>query len=129
MSQSVLIVDDSPLMRKMLRRVFRMAELDFASIHEAGNGIEALAVFATEQVDLAFVDINMPEMNGLELIQRLAETGKLQTTKVVVISTERNEGRIDRLKRLGIHYLPKPFRPEDVCVMIDQILGESEIPR
>jgi two-component system chemotaxis response regulator CheY len=129
MSQNVLIVDDSPLMRKMLRRVFKMAELDFASIHEAGNGIEALAVFATEQVDLAFVDINMPEMNGLELIQRLAETGKLQTTKVVVISTERNEGRIDRLKRLGIHYLPKPFRPEDVCMMIDQILGESEIPR
>jgi two-component system chemotaxis response regulator CheY len=127
MSQNVLIVDDSPLMRKMLRRVFKMAELDFASIHEAGNGIEALAVFAKEPIDLAFVDINMPEMNGLELIQRLGETGKLGDVKIVVISTERNESRIERLTKLGIHYLPKPFRPEDVCMMLEKILGESDV--
>lgn len=129
MSQNVLIVDDSPLTRKMLRRVFKMAELDFASIHEAGHGKEALEVFAREPITLAFVDINMPEMNGLELIQHLAESGKLRTTKVVVISTERNEDRIARLTRLGIHYLAKPFRPEDVCTMVEKILAESEVAR
>lgn len=127
MSQNVLIVDDSPLMRKMLRRVFSMAELEFASIHEAGNGIEALEVFAKEAIDLVFVDINMPEMNGLELIQRLGEAGKLREMKAVVISTERNEARIERLTKLGIHYLPKPFRPEDVCSMLEKILGESDV--
>jgi two-component system chemotaxis response regulator CheY len=127
MSQNVLIVDDSPLMRKMLLRVFRMAELDFAAVHEAGNGIEALAVFARESIDLAFVDINMPEMNGLTLIQRLGELGKLKSTRVVVISTERNEARIERLSRLGIHYLSKPFKPEDVCMMLEKILGESDV--
>lgn len=127
MSQNVLIVDDSPVMRKMLRRVFKMAALDFAAIHEAGNGIEALAVFAKEPIDLAFVDINMPEMNGIELIQKLGETGKFRDLKVVVISTERNQARIERLSRLGIHYLPKPFRPEDVCGMLEKILGESDV--
>lgn len=115
MSSSLLIVDDSPLMRKVLRKAISMADLGFDAILEAGNGRLALEIFAKHTVDLALVDINMPEMSGVDLIERLSAVGVLQTTDVIVVSTERNEARVERLTTLGVKgYLMKPFRPEDL---------------
>jgi two-component system chemotaxis response regulator CheY len=124
-SHSILIVDDSPIMRKMLRRVITMTKLDFDVVHEASNGLEALEVLSRATADVALVDINMPEMNGIELIERLAETGKLAETIVVVISTERSEARMARLAELGVsRYLTKPFRPEDLRDAVETTLAE-----
>ena len=67
-----LIVDDSSVMRKIVERSLRQAGLEISAVLEAGNGAEALAVLAENHVDLILCDINMPVMDGLELVKRLA---------------------------------------------------------
>ena len=64
MALNVLIVDDSPLMRKMVGRVLNLSGLEIGNLMDAGNGAEALQAMSEHTVDLVFVDINMPIMNG-----------------------------------------------------------------
>ena len=68
MSLNVLIVDDSSVTRRMIGRALAMSGLDLGGVLEAGNGVEALTILNGQWVDLAVVDVNMPEMNGEELI-------------------------------------------------------------
>jgi two-component system, chemotaxis family, chemotaxis protein CheY len=70
MSQIItLIVDDSSVMRKIVDRSLRQAKLDLSSVMEAGNGAEALCILDTHPVDLILSDINMPVMDGLEIVR------------------------------------------------------------
>jgi two-component system chemotaxis response regulator CheY len=115
MSRSLLIVDDSRLMRKVLKKAILMANLEVDPILEAGNGRVALEILGKHPVDLALVDINMPEMDGVELVEEMYALGLLRTTDVLMVSTERSEARVERLTTLGVKgYLMKPFRPEDL---------------
>jgi two-component system chemotaxis response regulator CheY len=123
MSHVVLIVDDSSTMRKILRRSLSMSNLEIAAVHEASHGGEALEILARANVDVALVDINMPQMSGLELVEHMAGTGSLQKTAVVVVSTERSEARIGRLTQLGAHYLAKPFHPEQLRGAVELALA------
>src|SRR5687767_8488182 len=68
----ILIVDDSATMRRMVRRVVELSEVAIADIYEAANGREALDVIDTQAVDAMFTDINMPVMNGIELLKQLS---------------------------------------------------------
>lgn len=68
----ILVVDDSPVMRSFIRRVMKLSGLPVETIFEAGNGLEALEVLERENVQLLLTDINMPGMNGEELIRRLS---------------------------------------------------------
>jgi two-component system, chemotaxis family, chemotaxis protein CheY len=114
MSWRVLVVDDSAIVRAMVRKALGMSGATVSSVQEAGNGREALAVLAAEPVDVVFADINMPEMSGLELVQAMQEDAALAAIPIVVVSSERNEARMDALRDAGVRaYLRKPFRPED----------------
>ncbi len=113
MSVRILAVDDSAIVRAMVRKAIGMSGLDVGAFHEAGNGREALELLATTPVDVVFADINMPEMSGLELVERMAADAALAAVPVVVVSSERNEARIEELRARGVRYLKKPFRPED----------------
>lgn len=113
MSLDVLIVDDSPVMRKMISRALGMSGLALGSVHQAGDGAAALAVLCTQPVKLVFADINMPVMDGYELIASMRSSAMLRAVPVVVISTERSEASLEKLERMGVQgYLPKPFTPE-----------------
>ena len=125
MSHVFLIVDDSSTMRKILKRALSMSHLEVGTVHEASHGGEALEILARADVDVAFVDINMPHMNGLELMQRMVEAGSLRRTAVVIVSTERSEERIERLTELGAHYLAKPFHPEQVRGAVERALAAT----
>lgn len=123
MSYNVLVVDDSPLARKMIVRSLKLAEVDVGTVHEASNGEEALELLAHNWVDIVFADINMPKMNGIALIEKMASDKMLEKVPVVIVSTERSEARIEHLRNLGTRaYLAKPFRPEAVRDVVAQLL-------
>ena len=124
MSHHILIVDDSILMRTALKRTIDMVGIETASILEAGNGIEALEVLENKPVDLILTDLNMPEMNGVELVHCLKEKSEYASIPVIVITTESNAIRIEDLQSEGIKdYLHKPFTPEEFREIITRSLG------
>ena len=124
MSFRILIVDDSPTMRSMIRRVVWLSGLEVETIFEAGDGIEALEVVSREWVDVILTDINMPRMNGEELIRRLAEAGITESVPVIVISTDATTLRRENVATLGAKgYIVKPFLPEALKDEIERVMG------
>jgi two-component system chemotaxis response regulator CheY len=122
----LLIVDDSPVTRKMVRRAVGLAGLEIGEVHEAGNGQEALAQLAQHEVDLVLADINMPIMNGMELVERMSQDPALSGVPVVIVATPMSEMRVERLLDIGARaYLAKPFRPEALRDLVLEILGDG----
>ena len=124
MSCNLLIVDDSPILRAAIKKVVKLAGLEEDRIFEAGNGEEALELMSTIWVDMVLLDLNMPVMNGEEFAQELRKQPELEDVAVVVVSTESNEDRLNRMRELGvIEVLHKPFEPEDLRKIIVNNLG------
>ncbi len=124
MAYRVLITDDSPAMRTFVRRVIELSGFDLAACFEAGDGAEALDVLREEWVDAILTDINMPNVDGEELLRRLAEDEMLRSIPAIVISTDATESRIARLLALGARgYVTKPFRPETLRAELERTLG------
>lgn len=123
---SILVVDDSATMRSMIQRIIRISGLPVENFYEAGNGQEALAILKENRVDLMLVDLNMPVMNGMELIQ--AVRGKIEFAEmpIVVVSTESSATRIADLAALGLGFVHKPFTPEQVRQVILKALGGED---
>jgi two-component system, chemotaxis family, chemotaxis protein CheY len=110
-----LIVDDSSVMRKIVERSLRQAGLDLAPVLEAGNGAEALAALQKNKVDLILCDINMPVMDGLEFVKKLAGVENAKGVPVVMITTEGSEGHVVEALSAGARgYIRKPFTPDQV---------------
>ncbi|RNC81445.1 MAG: response regulator [Phycisphaera sp.] len=124
MSCNLLIVDDSPILRSAIKKVVKLAGLEEDRIFEAGNGKEALEIMSTVWIDLVLLDLNMPVMNGEEFAEELRKQDDLKDAAVVVVSTESNEDRLNRMRELGaIEVLHKPFEPEDLRKIIVTNLG------
>jgi len=122
MGYRILIVDDSPVMRRIVARALAAGGFEASTTHCAENGREALAVLAAHPIDIVFADINMPEMSGMEMVEKMAADGQLPTQPVIILSTERNAERIDRLRALGVRaYLKKPFKPEDLKKVVSAL--------
>jgi len=130
MAYSVLIVDDSPVMRSFIRRVLALSGFEVGECREAGNGDEALAQLSAHPVDVILTDINMPVMNGEELLRRLCADGVLKTIPAVVISTDATNERILRMIALGAEgYMAKPFTPETLREELERVLGDRDASR
>lgn len=124
MSYSVLVIDDSPIIRRMIVKSIHMSGLDVTEIHEAGNGLEALEVLDRAWVDIVFADIHMPKMDGVELVRKMSEDNLLVSIPVVIVSSDQSATRIDELRQRGIRaYIKKPFRPENLRSVISDVLG------
>jgi two-component system chemotaxis response regulator CheY len=124
MSFRVLVIDDSPAMRTLIRRVIEVSGLEASAVLEAGDGQEALELLEREWVDVILTDINMPRMNGEEFVRRLAESGLTRSIPIIVVSTDATEVRREHLLALGIRgYLVKPFQPEELKEQIERALG------
>ncbi len=124
MNCNVLIVDDSAILRKAIRKVVRLAGIEDDRIHDAGNGQEALEVLETVWIDLVLLDMNMPVMDGEQFATELRKNPDLADVAIVVVSTEANKNRLDRMRELGvIDVLRKPFEPEDLHRLIPKVLG------
>lgn len=121
---NILIVDDSALTRKAIRRVIDMVDVDVEQILEAENGKEALDMLKTESVDLVLADLNMPVMDGMEMIYHMRGNESTKHIPVVIVSTESGTTRIEQLMADGVKdYLHKPFKPEQVREIITRNVG------
>jgi two-component system chemotaxis response regulator CheY len=124
MGLKVLIVDDSSVMRKMVARGLRQAELPIDETFEAGNGVEALKFLKEQSVDLIMLDWNMPVMNGLDFI-KVARQAKL-ATPIVMLTTEGGEEQIAQAMSAGATgYLTKPFTPEKLKSKLSIVLDAA----
>jgi two-component system chemotaxis response regulator CheY len=122
MALNVLIVDDSSLTRKRIRRIIEMVDLEVGRFLEAGNGVEALRILGESRVDLVLADLNMPEMGGAEMVRRMKTSEATKSIPVVVVSTESRTTRIKDLLVEGVKgYLHKPFTPEEFKRIMDSL--------
>ena len=123
MAYSLLIVDDSNIVRKVLMKAVNMSGLEISAVHEAEHGQQALEVLNKHWVDLVFLDINMPVMNGMEFMEKLRAHESLSKTPVVIVSTEGSKDRRDHLEQLGIDaYLRKPVTAEQIAEVVKSAL-------
>jgi len=125
MGYTVLLVDDSATIRGAMERTFKMAKLPMEEIIHAGNGVEALEVLKTHWVDIVLADINMPVMNGIDLVRQMKANPEWREIPVAIVSTEGSKTRMDDLKIAGIAgYLRKPCKPEEIRDLLHKVLGQ-----
>lgn len=121
MAKTVLIIDDSNTMRKIVSRSLRQAGLDCDSILEASDGAEALALLETQKVDIILSDINMPNMDGIEFLRVKGTRDAIKAIPVVMITTEAGADILSETRALGsVGNIKKPFTPDQVR----DVLGE-----
>jgi two-component system chemotaxis response regulator CheY len=115
MDSDVLVVDDSAAIRKILTRVLRQTGMAIKTVHEAGDGQDALALMAQHRIDLVLTDINMPKMDGLQLLASLKASPLWRAIPVVMITTEGGETKVAEAVKLGATgYVRKPFTADQI---------------
>ena len=128
MESDVLVVDDSAAIRKILQRVLRQTGMAIRSIHEAGDGEQALAMMGQHSVNLVLSDINMPKMDGLQLLASLKASPQWRNIPVVMITTEGGETKVAEAVKLGAAgYVRKPFTADQIKEKLVGIL-EPALP-
>ncbi len=125
MAVNVLVVDDSGVMRSMIVKTLRLSGLQMGEIHQAADGQEGLDALGEHWIDLVIVDINMPVMNGEDMIDRMRENSEHMETPVVVVSTEGSEIRVERLREKGAKFIHKPFTPEIIRDTVKDLIGDG----
>ncbi len=121
----VLVVDDSSAMRAFVRAALEEGGV-VAAVLEASSGFEALRILPREVFELAIVDVNMPDVNGLELIRFMRSSDKHASTPLLIISSEASERDRERGLSLGANaYLAKPFTAEALIDAVQRLVDET----
>jgi len=124
MASNVLIVDDSATIRQVVKKTMSIAGLDVGEVYEAANGIEALAQLSDHDVAVMVVDINMPTMNGIQLLTRMKKNEHLKDIPIVIASTEGSRQRMEEMAQYGAYgYVRKPFHPEQLRDVLKPLVG------
>lgn len=122
----ILVVEDSASTRTLVRAILEDTSLEDevgpVEVTEARSGFDAMRLLPRARYDLIITDINMPDVNGLELIHFIRRSEQYRATPLVIISTQATQRDVDRGRRLGADaYVPKPFSPEqlrDACAAL-----------
>jgi two-component system chemotaxis response regulator CheY len=111
----ILIVDDSAAIRKILKRVLQQTDIPFGELYEAADGCEALEQLKKKPVQLIISDINMPNMDGLQLLGRLKSNPEWNGIPVLMVTTEGSQQKVLQAIELGaVGYVKKPFSAEQI---------------
>jgi len=123
----ILVVEDSPSMRAYVTTLVESyPDAEDIEIVEASSGFEALKVLPHHKLDAILTDINMPDINGLELVSFIKNHPGYKGIPILVISTESSEEDRRRAEALGAEeYLVKPFAPEELLSKLRRLLGKS----
>jgi len=121
-AKKILIAEDSATMRALI--VSTIAAMGDFDIFEAANGFEALRILPREKVDLVITDINMPDINGLELVAFVRGNANYKNTPLIIVSTEGSQRDREKGLALGANaYLVKPFLPDALQQLVRQYLN------
>ena len=122
-----LIVDDSPVMRKVVERALRHAGIELSEVLQAGNGTEALEVLRNnDPPDLIISDINMPGMDGLQFLEQRRAEELAPGVPIFMITTESSAPLVLRAIAAGARgYICKPFTPEQIRTRVVPLLIRS----
>jgi len=126
----ILVVEDSASTRSFVRAILEdpasAAAMGALEVTEAQSGFDAMRLLPRARYDLIITDINMPDVNGLELIHFIRKSEHYRTTPLVIISTQATERDVERGKQLGADaYVPKPFSPEAMRETCARLLGSG----
>lgn len=124
MKGTILVVDDSAMMRKVVLRTLKMADIEFDQVLEAGDGVEALAFLRANKVELIMCDINMPIMSGLEFLQQVKDDKLAPGVPIVMVTTEGSEPQVRQAILVGARgYIRKPFTLEHIKNSVAPLLA------
>jgi two-component system, chemotaxis family, chemotaxis protein CheY len=122
--KTIMVVDDSATMRSLVSSY--VAELGDYETVEAASGFEALKLLPTKKIDLIITDINMPDINGLELINFVKSSSIYSHIPMIIITTERGEADRQRGLSLGAReYIVKPFSSEEIRAAVETIFNKT----
>lgn len=120
MSKTILTVDDSASIRQMV--TFTLKQSGFQVV-EAEDGLKGLEAAQANSIDLVITDLNMPNMNGLELIAKLRELSSFKFTPILMLTTESDDSKKMAGKQAGATgWIVKPFNPEQLLKVIERVL-------
>jgi CheY-like chemotaxis protein len=125
---NALVVDDDAMARLILRQVLQRHV--GAEVTEVPNGLEALVVLEARAFDLIILDLHMPVMDGLTVLQTIRASARHARTPVVMVTADRKEETVYRSINLGVSdYLTKPFRGKEIAERLSQVMGLAPAPR
>lgn len=123
-TRNVLVVDDSTTMRRMIMAALR--EVEEVVFHQAGSGLEAIERLALAPVDLVLLDLNMPDVHGLEVLRFIRGHQAFREIPVIVLTTRGDEpSRTAALSEGASLYMTKPFSPAALAPEVRRLLGEG----
>jgi CheY-like chemotaxis protein len=123
MTRGVLVVDDDPFIRKLIATT--LEDVSSFDIHEAPDGIEAMAVARRELPALVFLDVDMPHLNGIDTCRQLRSDPATSGATIVMLTAAHGEGVEREAEEAGADlFLTKPFSPLDLLRLVDR-LGEQ----
>lgn len=121
MTKRILVVEDSPMTRSLI--VSSLEEIGDFTVIEAANGFQALRKLPEVNPDLVITDINMPDINGLEVVRFVKHNENFKHIPVIIVTTEGRDVDKERGLKLGAdRYLIKPFEPEDLQRFVQELL-------
>jgi two-component system chemotaxis response regulator CheY len=121
MTKRILVVEDSPMTRSLI--VSSLEEIGDFTVIEAANGFQALRKLPEVNPDLVITDINMPDINGLEVVRFVKQNENFKHIPVIIVTTEGRDVDKERGLKLGAdRYLIKPFEPEDLQRFVQELL-------
>lgn len=122
MGKRIITVDDSASMRQMVSFTLKLAGYE---VTEAADGLEAADKFDGADWDLLITDLDMPRMDGLELVQEVRQRAAYKTMPVLILTTKNEESLKHRARQAGVTgWIKKPFLPEQLRAVVRQILPE-----
>ena len=120
-AKRILVIDDASLVRFYYRDALERAGY---AVDEALNGLEALEKLLMRPPDLLIVDINMPKMDGIELIKQIRTKSTHKFVPILVLTTESQVAKKQEAKSAGATgWIVKPFKPEQLLAVVDRVLG------
>jgi CheY-like chemotaxis protein len=123
MTRAALVVDDDPFIRKLI--VTTLEDVAEFELYEAGDAIEALKIARRERPSLVFLDIDLPQVDGIDACRRLRADASTSATKIVMLTAAYGEALKREAADAGADlYLTKPFSPLDLLRLVDRI-GEQ----
>lgn len=123
MAINILVVDDSAVMRSMIKKTITQSNLEIGNVHEAANGKEGLDKLQEHWFDLLFIDVNMPVMDGMQMLDEIKKKPETRDIPVLIVSTESNAQRIEIINKHDAGFVHKPFTPEVLREKILSVLG------